>query len=69
MEPAGLESSIGDAEHICQEVQKLLAKVLSTLDCVHEISALESMSSTLNGVLEALAVKEDGEDPLIVVVR
>jgi hypothetical protein len=69
MEPAGLESSVGDAEHVCQEVRKLLAKVQSTLDCVHEISAPESMSSTLNGFLKALAVKEDGEDPLIVVVR
>jgi hypothetical protein len=69
MEPAGLESSVGDAEHVCQEVQKLLTKVHSTLDRVHDISAPESMSTTMNGVLEALSVKRDGEDPLIAVVR
>jgi hypothetical protein len=68
-EPAGLESSIGDVEHICQEVQKLLMKVHSTLDRVRNISTPESMSNTFNGVLEALAVKKDGEDPLIAVVR
>jgi hypothetical protein len=69
MEPAGLDSSVGDAEHVCQEVRKLLTKVHSTLDRVHDISTPESTSSTMNGVLEALAVKKDGEDPLIVVVR
>jgi hypothetical protein len=68
-EPAGLESSVRDAEHVWQEVQKLLAKVQSTLDRVREISAPESMSSTLNGVLKALAVKEDGEDLLIAAVQ
>jgi hypothetical protein len=68
MEPAGLDSSVGDAEHVCQEVRKLLMKVHSTLDRVRDISALESTCSTMNGVLEALAVKKDGEDPLIVVV-
>jgi hypothetical protein len=68
-EPAGLESSVGDAEHVCQEVQKLLMKVHSTLDRVCDISAPESTSSTMNGVLEALAVKKDGEDPLIAAVH
>jgi hypothetical protein len=67
--PAGLESSVGDAEHVCQEVRKLLTKVHSTLDRVQDISTPESMSSTMNGVLEALAVKKDGEDPLIAAVR
>jgi hypothetical protein len=68
-EPTGLESSVGDTEHVCQEVRKLLAKVLWTLDQVREISTSELTSSTLNGVLEALAVKEDGEDPLIAAVH
>jgi hypothetical protein len=67
-ELAGLESSIGDAEHVCQEVRKLLTKVHSTLDRVRDISAPESTSNTMNGVLEALAVKKDDEDPLIAAV-
>jgi hypothetical protein len=58
MEPAGLESSIENAERICQEVQDLLAKVRSTLDRVRDISAPESTSTTMAGVLEALSVKE-----------
>jgi hypothetical protein len=68
-EPAGLESSIENVEHICQEVQDLLAKARSMLDRVHDISALESTSTTMAGVLEALSVKEDGEDPLVAAVR
>jgi hypothetical protein len=68
-EPAGLESSVGNAERLCQEVRDLLAKVRSTLDHVRDISAPESISSTMAGILEALAVKEDGEDPLVVAVR
>jgi type II secretory pathway component PulM len=58
MEPAGLESSIENAERIFQEVQDLLAKVRSTLDRVRDISAPESTSTTMAGVLEALSVKE-----------
>jgi hypothetical protein len=50
-------------------VRNLLAKAQSTLDRVRDISAPESTSTTLTGVLEALALKEDGEDPLITVVR
>jgi hypothetical protein len=69
MEPAGLESSIENAEHICQEVQDLLAKARSTLDRIRDISAPESMSTTMAGVPEALSVKENGEDPLVVAVR
>jgi hypothetical protein len=69
MEPAGLDSSVGDAEHVYQEVQKLLTKVHSTLDRVRDISAPESTSTTMNGVLEALVVQKDGEDPLIAAVR
>jgi hypothetical protein len=69
MEPAGLESSVGSAERLCQEVNGLLAKVRLTLDRVRDISAPESTSSTMAGILEALAMKEDGEDPLVVAVR
>jgi hypothetical protein len=68
-EPVGLESSVGNAERLCREVRDLLAKVRSTLDCVRDISAPESTSSTMAGILEALAVKEDGEDPLVAAVR
>jgi anti-anti-sigma regulatory factor len=68
-EPAGLESSIENAEHVCQEVQDLLAKARSMIDHVCDISALESTSTTMAGVLEALSVKENGEDPLVVAVR
>jgi hypothetical protein len=68
-EPAGLESSIGSAERLCQEVSDLLVKVRSTLDCVRDISTPESTSNTVAGILEALAVKEDGEDPLVAAIR
>jgi hypothetical protein len=68
-EPAGLESSIDNTERLCWEVSDLLAKVWSTLDFVHDITAPESTSSTMAGILEALAVKEDGEDPLVDAVR
>jgi hypothetical protein len=50
-------------------VSDLLAKVRSTLDRVRDISAPESTSSNMAGILEALAVKEDGKDPLVVAVR
>jgi hypothetical protein len=68
-EPAGLESSISNTERLCREVSDLLAKVRSTLDRVRDISAPESTSSTMAGVLEALAVKENGADPLVAAVR
>jgi hypothetical protein len=68
-EPAGLESSIENAERVCQEVQDLLAKAQSTLDRIRDISAPESMSTTMAGILEALLVKENGEDPLVAAVR
>jgi hypothetical protein len=64
-EPAGLESSVGSAERRCQKVNNLLAKVQSTLDRVRDISAPESTSNTMASILEALVVKEDGEDPLV----
>jgi hypothetical protein len=68
-EPAGLESSVGSTECLCQEVNDLLAKVRLTLDRVRDISAPESTSNTMAGILEALAVKEDSEDPLVAAVR
>jgi hypothetical protein len=68
-DPAGLESSVGNAKRLCREVRDLLAKVWSTLDRVRDIIAPESTSSTMAGILEALAVKEDGEDPLVAAVR
>jgi hypothetical protein len=69
MEPAGLESSVENAERLCQEVRVLLAKARSTLDRVRDISAPESMSTTMASILEALAMKENGEDPLVAAVH
>jgi hypothetical protein len=68
-EPAGLETSVETAEHVCQEVRNLLAKVHSTLDCIHDVSTPESTSTTMADVLEDLALREDGEDPQIAAVR
>jgi hypothetical protein len=68
MEPAGLESSVENAERLCQEVRDLLAKARSMLDHVHNIFAPESTSTTMAGVLKALVVKENGEDPLVATV-
>jgi hypothetical protein len=68
-EPAGLESSIGSTERLCQEMKDLLAKVRSTLGRVLDISTPKSTSNTMASILEALVVKEDGEDPLVSVVR
>jgi hypothetical protein len=68
-EPTELESSVGIAEHLCQEVRDLLAKVRPTLDRVHDVSILDSTSNTMAGILEALVVKADGEDPLVAAVR
>jgi hypothetical protein len=68
-EPSGLESSIGGAERLCQDVRDLLAKVRLTLERVRDISVPESTSNTMAEILEALAVKEDGEDPLVTAVR
>jgi hypothetical protein len=68
-ESAGLESSVGSAERLCQEARDLLAKVRSTLDCVHDVSIPDSTSNTMAGILEPLAVKADGEDPFVAAVR
>jgi hypothetical protein len=68
-EPAGLESSVGTAERLCQEVGDLLAKVRSTLARVRDMSNPDSISDTMARILEALAVKPDGEDPLVAAVH
>jgi hypothetical protein len=68
-DPAGLESSGGSAKRLCQEVHDLLVKVRSTLDRVRDVSIPDSTSNTMVGILEALAVKAGGEDPLVAVVR
>jgi hypothetical protein len=67
-EPAELESSVGTAERLCQEVGDLLAKVQSTLARVRDMSIPDSISDTMAGILKALAVKPDGEDPLVAAV-
>jgi hypothetical protein len=68
-EPVRIETSVGNAKRLCQEVCDILVKMWSMLECVRDLSIPESMSSTISGILEALAVKEDGEDPLVAVVR
>jgi hypothetical protein len=68
-EPARLESSVGTAERLCQEVGDHLAKVRSTLARVQDMSIPDSISDTMAGILEALAVRPDGEDPLVAAVR
>jgi hypothetical protein len=68
-EPNGLESSVSTAEHLSWEVCSFLAKVRSTLIRVWDTSIPDSVSDTMAGILEALAVKPDGEDPLVAAVR
>jgi hypothetical protein len=64
-----MKSSVGSAERLCQEVRDLLVKVWSTLDRVRDVSIPDSTSNSMTGILEALAVKTDGEDPLVAAVR
>jgi hypothetical protein len=68
-ELAGLESSVGSTERLCQEACDLLAKVRSIVDRVRDVSIPDSTSNTMAGIIEALAVKADGEDPLVATVR
>jgi hypothetical protein len=67
-EPAELESSIGLAERLSREVGNLLARVRSTLVHVRNTSIPDSISDTIAGILEALAVKADDKDPLVAAV-
>jgi hypothetical protein len=64
-----MKSSVGSAERLCQEVRDLLVKVQSTLNRVCDVSIPDSTSNTMTGILEALVVKTDGEDPLVAAVR
>jgi hypothetical protein len=68
-EPAVLESSVGTVERLSREVGSFLAKVRSTLIRVRDTSIPGSVSDTMVGILEALAVKPDGKDPLVAAVR
>jgi hypothetical protein len=68
-EAAGLESSVGVAERLSQEVGNLLARVRSMLVRVRDTSVPDSVSDTIVGIIEALAVKADGEDPLVAAVH
>jgi hypothetical protein len=68
-ETAGLESSVGLAERLSREVGNLLARVRSTLVRVRDTSVPDSISDTIAGILKALAVKADGEDPSVAAVR
>jgi hypothetical protein len=67
--PAGIESSVGFAERLSREVVNLLARVRSTLVRVRDTSVPDSTSDTLAGILNAVAVKANGEDPLFAAVR
>jgi hypothetical protein len=69
LDTGAMKSSVGSAERLCQEVRDLLVKVRSTLDHVRDVSIPDSTSNTMTGILEALAVKTDGEDPLVAAVR
>jgi hypothetical protein len=68
-EPAGLESSVGLAERLSREVGNLLARVRSTLVRVRDTFVPDSVSDTIAGIIEAVAVKADGKDPLVAAVR
>jgi hypothetical protein len=69
IEPAGLDASVKTVEHVCQEVRSLLAKVHLTLERVHDVSASESTSTTMAGILEVVVLREGGEDPLVSAVH
>jgi hypothetical protein len=68
-EPSGIESSVGFADRLSREVVNLLTRVRSTLIRVRDTSVPDSTSDTMAGILEALAVKADSEDPLFAAVR
>jgi hypothetical protein len=68
-EPARLESSVGLTECLSREVGNLLVRVRSTLIRVRDTSVPNSVNDTIAGIIEALVVKADGEDPLVAVVH
>jgi hypothetical protein len=69
MEYADLDASVETAERVCLDVRSLMAKAHSTLELVWDVSIPESTRITMAGIIEALTPKEDGEDPLVAVVR
>jgi ADP-dependent phosphofructokinase/glucokinase len=68
-EHADLDASVEAVERVCQEVRSLVAKVHLTLERVRDMSVPESTSTTMASIIEALGLKEDGEDPLVTAVR
>jgi hypothetical protein len=66
---AGLDASIETTEHICWEVWSLLAKVHLMLERVRDMAVPDLTSATIAGMVKALAPKEDGKDPMNVIVR
>jgi hypothetical protein len=64
-----MESSVSLAERLSREVVNLLARVRSALVHIRDTSVPDSTSDTMAGILEALAVKADGEDPLFAAVH
>jgi hypothetical protein len=68
-EHTDLDASVKTVERVCQEVRGLLAKAHSTLERVLDVSIPESTSVTTAGIIEALALKEGGEDPLVAAVH
>jgi hypothetical protein len=69
VEDTDRDSSIKVVVHVCQEVRCLLAKVHSTLEHVRDMVVPKSMSITTTSIVEALVLKDDGEDPMVVVVH
>jgi hypothetical protein len=69
VEDTDRDSSIEVAVHVCQEVRSLLAKIHSTLERVRDMVVPESTSVTTTSIVEALVLKDDGEDLMVVVVH
>jgi hypothetical protein len=63
-----LEASIEVTEHVCLGVWELLAKVQSMLGRVSDMVVPGSTSATIAGIVDALTLKKDGEDPMNIVV-
>jgi hypothetical protein len=55
---------VGMAERVCSGVQGLIKKVQSTLERMHDLIVPDSMSGTIAGMVDRLALKEGGEDPM-----
>jgi hypothetical protein len=66
---AGLESSIGEAERVFLSVRELVAKVQSIVGHVRDMVVSDSTSTTIASIVNVLAPKGDGEDPMNAVVR